>query len=157
MGVKDEFFALTEPVVEQLGYQLVDVEYVKEGPRWFVRVFIDKPEGISLEDCKAVNDALDPVLEANDPVKNPYHLEISSPGLERVLKTDREFKLYQGRYVKLSLKEPVNKEYNIFGHLGPVTDNAVQVADSEGHSHSVPRENVKQIRLALQPSAPAGK
>jgi len=155
--VKDEFFALTEPVVEQLGYQLVDVEYVKEGPRWFVRVFIDKPEGIGLEDCKAVNDALDPVLEANDPVKNPYHLEISSPGLERVLKTEREFKLYQGRWVKLTLKEPVNKEYTLFGHLGPVTDNAVQVTDSEGHNQGVPRENVKQIRLALQPSAPAGK
>ena len=104
MGVKDELLAISEPVVEQLGYRLVDVEYVKEGPRWFVRVFIDKPDGISLDDCKAVNDALDPVLEAKDPVKNPYHLEISSPGLERVLKTEREFKLYQTRWVKLSLK-----------------------------------------------------
>lgn len=157
MGVKDELFALAEPVVEQLGYQLVDVEYVKEGPRWFVRVFIDKPEGISLEDCKAVNDALDPVLEANDPVKNPYFLEISSPGLERVLKSDREFKLYQGRYVKVSLKEPVNKEYTLHGHLGPVTENQVQLTTSEGEAHSLLRENVKQIRLALQPSAPAGK
>ena len=57
MGVKDELLAISEPVVEQLGYRLVDVEYVKEGPRWFVRVFIDKPDGISLDDCKAVNDA----------------------------------------------------------------------------------------------------
>jgi ribosome maturation factor RimP len=157
MGVKDELLALSEPVVEQLGYRLVDVEYVKEGPRWFVRVFIDKADGISLDDCKAVNTALDPVLEAADPVKNPYHLEISSPGLERVLKSEREFKLYQGRWVKLSLKEPLNNEYAVYGHLGPVTDNAVQLNDPEGHVHSVPRETIKQIRLALQPSAPAGK
>jgi ribosome maturation factor RimP len=157
VGVKDELLALSEPVVQQLGYQLVDVEYVKEGPRWFVRVYIDKPEGISLEDCKTVNDALEPVLEAEDPVKNPYHLEISSPGLERVLKSEREFKIFQGRYVKVSLKEPINKEYALVGHLGPVTDNAVQVISQTGESTSVARENVKQIRLALQPSAPAGK
>jgi ribosome maturation factor RimP len=157
VGVRDEIFALTEPVVEQLGYQLIDVEYVKEGPRWFVRVFIDKPEGIGLEDCKVVNDAVDAVLEENDPVKNPYFLEISSPGLERVLKTEREFKIFQGRYVLVSLKEPHNKEYKLYGHLGPLTDTTVQITDAEGHHTSLSRENVKQIRLALQPSAPAGK
>ena len=157
VGVKDDIFALSEPVVTGLGYQLVDVEYAKEGPRWFVRVYIDKPEGIGLEDCQTVNDALDPVLEANDPVKNPYHLEISSPGLERVLKTEREYKIFQGRYVKVSLKEPLNKEYHLFGLLGPVTDSTVQVIDATGESQGVARDNIKQIRLALQPSAPAGK
>ena len=157
MGVKDELFGLIEPVVDQLGYQLVDVEYVKEGPRWFVRVFIDKPEGIALEDCQAVNDAIDPVLEAKDPVKNPYFLEVSSPGLERVLKTEREFKIFQGRYVMVSLKEPYEKEYKLHGHLGPVTDNAVQLTLGEGPSIRLDRHTVKQIRLALAPSAPAGK
>ena len=157
MGVKDDFFALAEPVVARLGYQLVDVEYVKEGPRWFVRIYIDKPEGIGLEDCQAVNEALDPVLEAEDPVKTPYHLEVSSPGAERVLKSEREFKHFQSRYVKISTKEPVDKEYTLYGHLGPVTDATVQFTDPEGQVHSLPRDLVKQIRLALQPSAPAGK
>jgi ribosome maturation factor RimP len=155
--VKDDIYALSEPVVTQLGSQRVDVAYANEGPRWFVRVYIDKPEGIGLEDCQTVNDVLDPVLEANDPVKNPYHLEISSPGLERVLKTEREYKIFQGRYVKVSLKEPLNKEYHLYGHLGPATDQTVQVIDAEGVSQGVARDNIKQIRLALQPSAPAGK
>ena len=74
-----------------------------------------------------------------------------------MLKTEREYKIFQGRYVKVSLKEPLNKEYHLHGLLGPATETTVQVIDATGESQGVARDNIKQIRLALQPSAPAGK
>jgi ribosome maturation factor RimP len=152
LAIKDDVFAIAEPVVKELGYELVEVEYVKEGPRWFVRVYLFSPNGVSLDDCRAVNDALGPALEAADPVKTPYNLEISSPGAERVLKTEREYKIFQDRLVKLSLREPLAGEPAVFGRLGPVTENTVQLTTGTGETLAVSRDNVKQIRLALESS-----
>lgn len=157
MGVKDDLFAVAEPLVEAQGYRLVDLEYVKEGPRWVVRVFLYHPEGIDLEACQNVSHLLSEALDANDPVKTPYHLEVSSPGAERVLKYDREFKIFQGRLVKLSFRQPVENEHSFMGKLGPVTEEAFQLTDAEGQVRSFARDNVKQIRLALESSAPARK
>ncbi|MFP5504472.1 MAG: ribosome maturation factor RimP [Candidatus Sericytochromatia bacterium] len=156
MGVKDDLFVLAEPVIRDLGYDLVDLEYLKEGPRWVVRIYIFKPEGISLDDCKVVSDAVGEVLEGNDPVKTAYHLEVSSPGAERVLKHDREFKIFQGRLVKITTKEAVDGEYAHFGRLGPVSDQNVQVTDGEGQPMTFAKDNVKQIRLTLDPGVAAG-
>lgn len=155
--MKDDLFALTEPVIQDAGYQLVDLEYVKEGPRWVVRVFIYRPEGISLEDCQRVSEVVGEALEHQDPVKTAYHLEVSSPGAERVLKHDREFKIFQGRQVKVTTKEAIDSEYVFYGALGPVTDQAVQLGSLEGASRSIPRDNVKQIRLTLDSGVAAGK
>lgn len=157
VAVKDDVFALALPAVEELGYQLVDVEYVKEGPRWFVRIFLYRPEGVSLEDCQKVSSAVEALFETNDPVKTAYYLEVSSPGAERVLKHDREFHIFQGRLVKLTTKEPVEKEQVFYGQLGPVTENSVILHDPQGAPRSFERGNVKQIRLALAGSATAGK
>lgn len=157
MAIKDDVFAVAEPVVQQLGYELVEVEYVKEGPRWFVRVYLFKADGVGLDDCRAVNDALGPVLEAADPVKSPYILEISSPGAERVLKTEREYKIFQDRLVKLSLREPLDGEHAVYGRLGPISEHNIQVTTTGGETLAVGRDNVKQIRLALDSSVPAAK
>jgi ribosome maturation factor RimP len=157
LAIRDDVFALAEPVVQQLGYELVEVEYLKEGPRWYVRVYLFSPDGVSLDDCRAVNDALGPVLEAADPIKTPYNLEISSPGAERVLKTEREFKIFQNRLVKLTLREPVAGDQVHYGRLGPVTDHTVQLTDTGGQVLALERANIKQIRLALESSVPAAK
>jgi ribosome maturation factor RimP len=157
VGVKDDVFALAEPVVAEQGLQLVEVEYVKEGPRWFVRVYIYQPDGVSLEDCKRVSDALSAVLDERDVVKTAYNLEVSSPGAERVLKSEREFKIFQGNLVKLTLREPVDKEQVLYGHLGPATAETLQLTDMQGQVRQLSRENIKQIRLALKSSVPAGK
>ena len=149
MAVKDDIFALADPVVTGLGYQLVEVEYVKEGPRWFVRLYLYSPNGVSLDDCRAVNDALAPVLEAQDPVKNPYVLEISSPGAERVLKTDRELFIFEGKLVKVTLREALNGQPVVLGHLGPATAETVSLTDENGQPLSLSRDSIKQIRLSL--------
>lgn len=156
MSVKDDVFSIAEPLIKGLGYELVEVEYAKEGPRWFLRIYLFSPNGVSLDDCRAVNEALGPALEAADPVKTPYNLEISSPGAERVLKTEREYKIFQGRLVKLTLREPVDGNQVHYGNLGPVTDH-VHLTGNAGQALSFDRENVKQIRLALQSSVPAVK
>ena len=157
MSVKDDLFAIAEPVVQELGYQLVEVEYAKEGPRWVVRVYLFRPEGVGLEDCQRASDALGTAFEAKDPVKQAYHLEVSSPGAERVLKSEREYHIFQGRLVKVTLREPVEKQQVLYGKLGPATAGTIQIEDAAGHAHALQRDNVKQIRLALQSSVPAGK
>ena len=80
--------AAIAPVVEGLGYSIWDLEYVKEGADWFLRVTIDSPSGITIDDCETVHRAIDPVLDEVDPIEGAYHLEVSSPGIERELRTD---------------------------------------------------------------------
>jgi len=157
VAVKDDVFALAEPVVTGLGYQLVEVEYVKEGPRWFVRLYLYGPDGISLDDCRAVNDAVSPVLEADYPVKIAYTLEISSPGAERVLKTDREMGIFEGKLVKVTLREAQDGQGVLYGKLGPVTAETLTIVRDDAGPVSLARDHIKQIRLALALPAPAGK
>ncbi|MEB3196974.1 MAG: ribosome maturation factor RimP [Candidatus Sericytochromatia bacterium] len=161
MSVKDILFQMAEPVVQQEGFELVELEYAKEGPRWVVRVFLYAPEGVSLDDCQRVSDALSTRFDADDPVKTPYHLEVSSPGAERVLKTDREFRIFAGRLVRLTLSEPVDvddsgkKVQVLHGLLEAVTEESVALKGEKGHTITLPRGGVKQVRLALKSSAPA--
>ena len=149
MGVKEDVFAVAEPIVEAMGYHLVETECQKEGPRYVVRVFVYRPEGVSLEDCQRVSVALGPVLDERNLPSVPYHLEVSSPGAERVLRSDRELSLFQGRPVKATTREAIGHEYVFYGRLGPVTDSSVQLFDAEGRPFTLSRSNLKQIRLVL--------
>jgi ribosome maturation factor RimP len=163
VAVRDDLFAIAEPVVQAEGFELVELEYAKEGPRWVVRVFLFRPEGVSLEDCKLVSNALSARFEEDDPVKVPYNLEVSSPGAERVLKNEREYHIFQGRLVRITARDPVEdpatgkKEQVIHGLLGPVTGDTIQLAGPDGRPISLERDNVKQVRLALKSSVPAFK
>ena len=163
MAVKDDLFAIAEPVVQAEGFELVELEYAKEGPRWVVRVYLFRPEGVSLDDCKVVSQALSDKFEADDPVQVAYPLEVSSPGAERVLKSEREYRIFQGRLVRVTVRDPVDdpatkkKEQVIHGLLGPVTGDTIQLAGPDGKPFSLARDNVKQVRLALKASAPAFK
>lgn len=161
--MRDDLFAIAEPVVQAEGFELVELEYAKEGPRWVVRVFLFRPEGVSLDDCKAVSQALSDKFEADDPIKVAYHLEVSSPGAERVLKSEREYRIFQGRLVRVTVRDAVEdpdtgkKEQVVHGLLGPVTGESIQLEGPSGQSFSLERDNVKQVRLALKSSAPAFK
>lgn len=163
MAIKDDLFAVAEPVVNGLGYELVELEYAKEGPRWVVRAYLFRPEGVSLEDCKVVSEALSEKLEADDVVKVAYHLEVSSPGAERVLKSDREYHLFQGRLARVTVREPAEDpstgklEQVVHGLLGPLTADTLRLDGPDGRSFSLSRDNVKQVRLALKSSVPAFK
>lgn len=113
------------PVVEGLGYTLWDVEYVKEGSEWYLRVTIDSPSGITIDDCERVHRAIDPVIDEHDPIENAYHLEVSSPGIERVLRTDAHLAAFAGEEVEVRLYAAVDGKKSLRGILGGTDEKAV--------------------------------
>ena len=108
---------LAEPVCKQLGLELYDVEYVKEGGIWYLRVFIDAEEGVDIEQCEAVSRALDPVLDEADPIKDPYYLEVSSVGLDRHLKKEKDFHYFMGCKIEVKLYRALDGRKEFVGTL----------------------------------------
>ena len=114
--VEKTVWQMAETLLDGSGVELVDVEYVKEKD-WYLRVFIDKPEGIGIEDCQALSEKLEEKLDAEDVMPEPYILEVSSPGLDRVLKKPRDFERERGKEVDVSLYEPMDGEKLLVGKL----------------------------------------
>ena len=106
-NVAQRVWELSQPLAEELGLSLWDVQFVKEGADWFLRVFIDKENGVSIDDCVDMTHALSPVLDKEDPIPQEYLLEVSSPGLERKLTRPGHFAAYVGRPVRARLIRPL--------------------------------------------------
>ncbi len=108
---------LIAPTAAELGYMLWDVEYVKEGSQWFLRITIDSEKGIDINDCEKMHRAIDPLLDEADPIEDAYNLEVSSPGIERELKTEEHIMACAGFEVEAKLYAPVNGSKVICGIL----------------------------------------
>ena len=108
---------LLKSIIENIGYELYDVRYEKEGKDYYLRIKIDKPEGIDINDCENVNNAINDILDEADYIKDQYFLEVSSPGLERVLRKDRHFEKQIGNEISLKLFKPINKQKELIGIL----------------------------------------
>ena len=108
MKITDTVTALAKPVVESLGCSLWDVEYVREGSDYILRVSIDKEGGVDINDCEAVSRALDPILDEHDPIPDRYQFEVCSAGLERVLKRPADFQKFMGSPITVKLYRPYN-------------------------------------------------
>lgn len=113
------------PVTESLGIELVDVEYIKEGSNWYVRVYIDKDGGVTVNDCEKVSNQLGAILDKEDPIPHRYYLEVSSPGLERPLKKDKDFERYKGDLIEVKLYKPLDNKYVFEGELLGLEDNKI--------------------------------
>ena len=113
MKITERVRAFAEPVVEAHGCSLWDVEYVREGGEWFLRLYIDKDGGVNINDCEAISRAVDPILDQEDPIETSYRFEVCSAGLERQLKRPSDFERYLGADVLVKLYRPKNgvKEY----------------------------------------------
>ena len=113
MKITERVRAFAEPVVEAHGCSLWDVEYVREGGEWFLRLYIDKDGGVNINDCEAISRAVDPILDREDPIETSYRFEVCSAGLERQLKRPSDFERYLGADVLVKLYRPKNgvKEY----------------------------------------------
>lgn len=107
-SVADVVTALAVPLAEQLGYSIWDVEYVREGADYYLRITIDNEEGITIDDCETFSRAIDPILDEADPIADSYHLEISSPGVERDIKTPEHIAYCTGEKVEARLFAPLN-------------------------------------------------
>lgn len=137
---------LARPILEELKYELVDIEYKKEGGSWFLRFYIDKPGGITLDDCQIFSERIGELLDHHDPIPHRYYLEVSSPGLDRPLKRDEDFERYKGHRVCVKLYKSVNGEKNYYGQLVGLKDGNVVIQDGEC-TYSFPRDNVAMVRL----------
>lgn len=140
--------ALLQPIAEQNGVEIYDVEYVKEGSGWYLRAYIDKEGGVSIDDCEAVSRALSDALDLEDYIEDAYTLEVSSPGLGRVLKKDRHLDRSIGEEVELKLYRPQEKRREFSGILKGYTADAV-VIEEDGQERTFVRKDIALIRLAL--------
>ena len=108
---------LLKNIIENIGYELYDVRYEKEGKDFYLRIIIDKPEGIDINDCETVNNAINDILDEADYIKDQYFLEVSSPGLERILRKDKHYEKQIGNEISLKLFKPINKQKELIGIL----------------------------------------
>lgn len=138
---------LVDDIIQDTELELIDVEYVKERD-WYLRVYLDKPNGIEVEDCQSVSEQLEAKLDDLDPIKESYYLEISSPGLDRPLKKERDFERHIGDKVEVHTFAPLNGSKLVVGTLMGVDEGDIHL-DVEGTEISVPREKTSQIRLHL--------
>ncbi|MBP3919555.1 MAG: ribosome maturation factor RimP [Clostridia bacterium] len=104
---------LIEPIAEELGYVIWDVEFVREGSEWYLRITIDSDNGISIDDCERLHRAIDAPLDEADPIEQAYHLEVSSPGIERVLKYPWHFSVFVGEDIAVKLYAPLPEAGNV--------------------------------------------
>ena len=137
------------PIVEEYGFELVDVEYVKEGSTWYLRAYIDKPGGISIDDCEAVSRRLSDILDEKDYIDDAYILEVSSPGLGRPLKKDKDFERSLGDEVEIRLYKPRNKQKDFAGILRAYDKATVTIQLEDGEDQVFDRGEIALIRLAF--------
>jgi len=151
MDVRNEVVELATPLADELGFEVVDVEYAPAGRRWVVRVFLDRPGGITLADCARFSRRLGDLLEMNQTVPHAYVIEVSSPGIERRLRTGEHFRRYLGRRARVDAHEPVGGRRHVEGTIQSATDAQVTLGLEDGSSWTVPLTDVRQARLVVDP------
>lgn len=143
--VEDKIATIVESLLPDSSIEIVDVEYVQERD-WYLRIFIDKPGGVGIEDCEQLSRIVEPVLDELDFLKHAYYLEVSSPGLDRVLRRDKDFVRYAGRLVDVKFFQPQAGVKQLTATLKGLVDGKISiVVDSQDRSYS--REEVAQVRL----------
>ncbi len=146
-GVVGTVRAIAEPLCDELGYILWDVEYVKVGSDMYLRITIDSEEGITIEDCEKVHRAIDPLLDEADPIEEAYHLEVSSPGIERELKEDWQIAACEDWDVEVRLYAPIDGAKSHLGVLCPLTENGdIVIALPDGTQKTFTRASVAALR-----------
>ena len=150
--VEDRARALVEPIVVGEGMALLDVEFVREREGWVLRLYIDKPAGVSLEDCTQVSRAVDTVLEVEDVVPHEYHLEVSSPGLNRPLKKPEHFRQALGKKVKVKTFAPIGAppRKNFSGVLAGVEEGSVIVEVEGAGAFRIPSGDIAKANLEFE-------
>ena len=144
-SIEEKVESLLKEKIESIGYDLYDVEYAKEGPNYFLRIFIDKPEGIDLEDCEKVNNEIMEKLDEADYIKDQYFLEVSSPGVERVLKKEKHLEQNIGNEVQIKLfKKDENGKKEYQGILKLFDEQTITIEQDQ--EIAIERKNIAQIK-----------
>ncbi len=146
MKITDQVRQFAEPVVQEYGCSLWDVEYVREGGEWYLRLYIDKDGGVDINDCEAISRAVDPILDEKDPVPDSYHFEVCSAGLERPLKRPGDFEAFMGAEVLVKLYRPKNGVKELQGKLTGY-DNGRVTIEQAGAAITLEKQEVALVRL----------
>lgn len=145
-NIEEKVEKLLQPIIEKEGYELYDVEYAKEGKNYFLRIFIDNEKGIDLNDCEKVNDAITDILDEENYIKEQYFLEVSSPGIERILRKDRHLEQNIGEEINIKLfKKDENGQKEYYGTLKEFDEQYV-VIQYEEQETKIERKNIAQIK-----------
>ena len=140
---------MLQPALERLGYELSDLEVSFGGKNGVVRIFIDKPDGIGLDDCEKVSMAVSALLDVDDPLPGQYQLEVSSPGLDRKLTKTAHFQRFKGEIVKVQMRFPIEGRKRFRGTL-MASDDEYIVVEVDGESHTLPMATIDTARLVPQ-------
>lgn len=141
-------FALAEPIAADFGLELVEVQFRREATGWVLRVIIDSEAGVSVDDCANVSREVSRILEVEDPIEQSYNLEVSSPGLDRPLKTERDFVRSRGRKVKIITRDPAGGRNEFTGVIEDFADNTVFLDTAEG-AEQIPLARIAKAKLLI--------
>ena len=153
MSKREQYEQKTEelllPIIEKHGFELVDVEYVKEAGTWYLRAYIDKPGGISVDDCEVVSREFSDILDEKDYIDDTYIFEVSSPGLGRPLKKEKDFARSIGEEVEIRTYRPINKQKEFIGFLKEYDQETVTIEYEDEATQVFNRSDIALIRLAF--------
>lgn len=145
-NIEEKVEKLVEPIIEKIGYELYDVEYAKEGKNYFLRIFIDNKKGIDLSDCEKVSDSITDILDEKNYIKEQYFLEVSSPGIERILRKDKHLEQNIGQQINIKLfKKDENGRKEYIGKLKKF-DNSKIIIEQNENEIQIERKNISQIK-----------
>ncbi len=147
MKKNEQLSELLTPSVEALGYELVGVEYHPNSVNALLRVYIDKADGVELDDCLAVSEQVSGVLDVEDPIPNHYTLEVSSPGLDRPLFALKDFVRFSGERAKIRLAKPIQRQRNFKGTIVAVDDEVITIETDDGKQIGLDFHNIETARL----------
>lgn len=137
------------PILAESGLELVDLEFVKEGVNWYLRVYIDKDGGVTIDDCERVSRALEARLDEEDPIAQAYILEVSSPGLDRPLKKEADFVKYRGEIIDVKLYQQKNGSKQYQGKLLGLENGVLSLEEENGDVVSLEQKDIAGVRLAV--------
>ena len=141
----NEIYEMVNPIAEELNYDIYHVEYVKENGELYLRIYIEKDGGITLSDCEALSRRVSDLMDEKDPIKDPYFLEVSSPGLNRTLFTEEHYKRFIGREVMVKFTKSVDGKKNIKGILKEVNEDSIVVEADQ--LINIPKDKIKSVNI----------
>ena len=146
--VVDRVRVIADPILSYEGMELVDVEYRRESRGWVLRLYLDKEGGATLDDCTRVSQEVGRILDVEDFIQNPYTLEVSSPGLSRRLKTEKDFLRYRGHLIKVKTFDSIENRRQFRGRLLGISENKLEI-ESDGGIFHIPLSNVARANLEI--------
>jgi len=146
-SIEEKVESLISKKIEELGYELYDVQYSKEGKDYFLRIFINKEGGIDLNDCEKVNNEINPILDEKDPIKEMYFLEVSSTGVERILRKDKHLQGAIGKQIEVKLFKPIEKQKEHVGTLQSFDEEKIEIELENKEKIEIERKNISQMKL----------